>query len=136
MKGIGWRWKTSNHEGENPLLSPGNLSPVLIFIGTRFRNYKTPRNLPKMLIAKIVNLLVAMLLVVGSDAARKCKALDGPAKGKSGVCKVAANEPCVGHFSSSKECKGDARSQSGFQLICSRRVAPNERATGWGGRFV
>ena len=83
-----------------------------------------------MLFSKIANFLVAMLLVVGSDAVKSCKATDGPAEGRKGVCKVPANEPCVGHFSSSKECKGDVRSQSGFSLISSRRVAPNELATG------
>ena len=31
-RGLDGGEKTSNHEGENPLLSPGNLSPVLIFI--------------------------------------------------------------------------------------------------------
>jgi hypothetical protein len=62
-----------------------------------------------MMIAKIFKLLIVTLLVVGSDASQKCTAIDGPANGREGICKVAAKEPCVGHFSSSKECKGDVR---------------------------
>jgi hypothetical protein len=60
-----------------------------------------------MLITKFA-IFVLSIMFAGSVEARKhhCKATDGAAIGQRGKCLDPHTEPCVGIFSSSKECKG------------------------------
>jgi hypothetical protein len=60
-----------------------------------------------MLITKFA-VFVLSIMFAGSVEARKhhCKATDGVAIGQKGKCLDPQTEPCVGIFSSSKECKG------------------------------